>query len=239
MRAMLMAVILIVILVLAFLLHAAFPNALANDQSRQQLFMLVGWLVLMASGVALRFRSRPGSGLRSLAAWLLAALVLVWVYAYRFEAQEIGQRMLAVIFPSHGRVVATTRTAEQPGNAAGEVRFAVNREGYYQIDARVNGAYVTFLVDTGASDIVLAPADALRIGLSESQLSFTDRVETANGVAYVAPVTLRNLVIGPITLSQLPAKVNKAPMQYSLLGMRFLNQLHGWRVERQVLILQP
>jgi aspartyl protease family protein len=98
---------------------------------------------------------------------------------------------------------------------------------------------VSFLVDTGASDIVLTPEDAQRIGFAANQLRFSDRVETANGIAYVAPITLDTLVIGPIRLDRLPAKVNNAPMQYSLLGMRFLNQLHGWRVERQVLILQP
>jgi aspartyl protease family protein len=236
MRAILITVILVGFLALLLALHAAFPNALSSDQSRLQLMSSVGWLVLVVSGVVLRFRGQPGHALRAFAAWLLAALLLIAAYAYRFEAQEIGQRMLAVILPSHG-MTATTESAAD-GNA-GEVRFALNAEGHYQIDAKVNGTAVTFLVDTGASDVVLTPEDAQRIGFSGDQLKFTDRVETANGIAYVAPITLDALVIGPITLDRLPAKVNNAPMQYSLLGMRFLNQLHGWRVERQVLILQP
>lgn len=240
MRSTLFTVLLIAALVaLLFLLNNAFPNALSNEQNRIQVVLTLGWVVLLAAGVVLRFRSHPGTALRSLTAWLLAALVLIWVYAYRFEAQDIGQRMLAVIIPSRGMTVQPDQTSGQTSLSSSEVRFALNQDGHYQVDARVNGTYVTFMVDTGASDVVLTPEDADRIGFLTGQLNFTDRVETANGIAYVAPVILNNLVIGPISLSRLPAKVNNAPMQYSLLGMRFLNQLHGWRVEGQTLILQP
>jgi aspartyl protease family protein len=240
MRTMLIAGLLIVALAaLLILLNAAFPSALANEQNRVQVITTLGWLAFLATAMALRFRSHPGSALRSLTAWLLAALVLIWIYAYRFEAQEIGQRMLAVILPSRGIVVETNQGTGQPSLVSSEARFALNRDGHYQIDARVNGTYVTFMVDTGASDVVLTPEDARRVGFSASQLSFSDRVETANGIAYVAPVILNNLTVGPISLNRLPAKINNAPMQYSLLGMRFLNQLHGWRVEGETLILQP
>jgi aspartyl protease family protein len=227
---------------LILLLNSTFPNILADDQNRMQVFVTAGWLVLLISGVTLRFRSQPGTALRALAAWVLIALVLIWIYAYRFEAADIGNRMLGVILPSHGIVTAPDQQAslssgnQSTGNS--EVRFALNQDGHYQIDARVNGVYITFLVDTGATDIVLSPDDARRIGLSESQLNFSDRVMTANGVAYTAPVTLSNLTIGSITLNRMPAKVNHALMPYSLLGMRFLNQLHGWRVEGQTLILE-
>jgi aspartyl protease family protein len=236
MRKLLVMIVLVAFAALLLVLHAAFPAALSSDQSRLQLVSSIGWLVLVVGSVALRFHSQPGNALRAMAAWLLAALLLIAAYAYRFEAQEVGQRMLAVVLPSRGMTAAS---GSIDGAASGDVRFALNAEGHYQIDAAVNGQPVSFLVDTGASDIVLTPEDAQRIGFAANQLRFSDRVETANGIAYVAPITLDTLVIGPIRLDRLPAKVNNAPMQYSLLGMRFLNQLHGWRVERQVLILQP
>ena len=229
----LVAIIIVALAALLWVLNSAYPNVLADSQNRVQIFAMLGWLVLLAGGVVVRFRSNPGSALRSLAAWLLIALVLVWIYAYRFEAQQIGNRILAVLLPSHG-IVSTDnlQTDGTAGDAAsGEVRFALNQYGHYQIDARVNGVYVTFIVDTGASDVVLSPDDARRIGLADNQLNFSQRVETANGVGYAAPVTLNNIAIGPITVNRLPAMVNQAQMGYSLLGMRFLNKLHGWRVE--------
>jgi aspartyl protease family protein len=231
------------IIALVVALNSAFPNVLADDQSRIQIFATIGWLTLLIGGMALRFRSQPGTALRALAAWALVALVLIWIYAYRFEAGEIGNRMLGVLLPSHGIVTEPSQqvagvTSENGGGSGSEIRFALNQYGHYQVSARVNGTYVTFLVDTGASDVVLSLADARRIGMSESQLNFNERVETANGIAYAASVVLNNLTIGPIVINRMPAKINHSPMQYSLLGMRFLNQLHSWRVEGQTLILQ-
>jgi aspartyl protease family protein len=238
MRAWMIAVILIVATAaLIFLLNSVFPDALQDDDNRMQLFASLGWLALLGSSVVLRLRSRPGSSLRALAAWVLIFLVLVWVYAYRVEAMAIGQRLLAVLVPGHGY---TTTTANSDGTVSGqgEMRFAVNRDGHYQVNARVNGAYVTFLVDTGATDVVLTMLDAQRIGFDPAKLRFTQRAETANGVVRAAPVTLDEIALGPIVIGHLPASVNEAPMSQSLLGMRFLNQLKSWRVENQMLILQ-
>lgn len=238
-RAIIAGVAVAAIIALVLLLNSAFPNVLADGQSRVQVFATLGWLALLIGGVAVRFRSQPGSAIRALAAWALVALVLIWIYAYRFEATEIGNRMLGVLLPSHGIVTEPTQQAANSSfDSGGEVRFALNQYGHYQVAARVNGTYITFLVDTGASDVVLSPDDARRVGLAGGQLNFSDRVETANGVAYVASVVLNNLTVGPIVINGMPAKINQSPMQYSLLGMRFLNRLRGWRVEGQTLILQ-
>lgn len=228
------------IVALLFGLNYAFPSVLTNPDNRLRVFGTVGWLLLMVASVAIRSRNSAATALRSLAAWLLIGVALVWIYAYRFEAQAIGYRILGELLPSHPIDMAEQNGPDGSGaeTAIRQVRLTRNVEGHYQIDARVNGTYITFLVDTGATDVVLSPADARRIGFSEGQLNFSERAETANGTVYVAPVILNNLTIGSIIVNGLPAKVDKAPMEYSLLGMRFLNQLHGWRVEQQTLILE-
>lgn len=236
-KAIFASAIIVALIGLLLLLNNMFPTALGDDQTRATVFATAGWLVLLVGSIALRFRSQPGSALRAMAGCLLVVLVLIWGYAYRFEAQDIGNRMLSVLLPPQGVVSAPNQqTASNASGAVSEIRFALNQYGHYQVDARVNGTYITFLVDTGASDVVLSPDDAHRIGL-DGQLNFSDHVETANGTAYVAPITLNELTIGPIVMHRLPAKVNQAPMQYSLLGMRFLNQLSNWRVQGQTLIL--
>jgi aspartyl protease family protein len=240
MRAWVIAVILIVATAaLVFLLNSAFPDALQNEDNRLQLFGALGWLALLGSSLVLRLRSRPGSSLRALAAWVVVFLVLVWVYAYRAEALSIGQRLLAVLVPGRGYAVTENSGSNgSNGSGSGEMRFAVNRDGHYQVNARVNGAYVTFLVDTGATDVVLTMLDAQRIGFDPAKLRFTQRAETANGMVRAAPVTLDEIALGSIVIDHMPASVNEAPMSQSLLGMRFLNQLRSWRVEGQTLILQ-
>jgi clan AA aspartic protease (TIGR02281 family) len=113
-----------------------------------------------------------------------------------------------------------------------------NPGGHYVIEASVNGAPVTFLVDTGASDIVLTQGDARRIGLQPSALEYTQRFATANGEVRGAPVVLRELRIGQLRLFDVEASVNKAPLGISLLGMDFLEQLSSYEVERGRLILR-
>ena len=103
----------------------------------------------------------------------------------------------------------------------------------------MNGGRVTFMVDTGATDVVLAPADARRIGLDPAGLTFDQLASTANGTVTGAAIRLDSLAVGPIEMRDLPATVNGADMSESLLGMEFLNRLSGWRVENGVLTLVP
>lgn len=223
---------------IVLLLNNAFPDALQHDENRLQLFATLGWLVLLGSSVVVRLHSRPGSTLRAMAAWALIFLVLLWVYAYRFEMIAIGQRILAELVPGRGYTGTESVAASDGQSGSGEMRYAVNRDGHYQVTARVNGTFVTFLVDTGATDVVLSPLDAQRIGFDLRKLRFILRAETANGVVRAAPVTLDEIALGSIMVDHLPASVNEAPMSQSLLGMRFLSQLRSWRVEGQTLILQ-
>jgi clan AA aspartic protease (TIGR02281 family) len=110
--------------------------------------------------------------------------------------------------------------------------------GHFLVEAVVNGAPVTFLVDTGASDVVLTMADAERLGFRPENLRFTQRFATANGEVRGAPVVLREVRIGQFSLFDLPASVNEAPLRVSLLGMSFLKRLHGYSVEDGRLILR-
>jgi clan AA aspartic protease (TIGR02281 family) len=128
---------------------------------------------------------------------------------------------------------------EDAGNP-GDLEYVVEAGpgGHYLVEALVNGAPVTFLVDTGASDVVLILDDARRIGLEPRALAFTQRFSTANGEVRGAPVVLREIRIGQLYLYDVTASVNEAPLEVSLLGMSFLEQLSGYQVERGRLILR-
>jgi aspartyl protease family protein len=155
-------------------------------------------------------------------------LGLVGVYAFKNDAAFIGQRIIGALSPTQG----TTHDD-------GTISFPAGPDGHYHIQALVNGGRVTFMVDTGASDIVLTPADARRIGIDPATLEFDQFAETANGTVRGAAVRLDSLAVGPIEMRKIPAAVNGADMSESLLGMAFLNRLHGWRVENGELTLVP
>ena len=105
-------------------------------------------------------------------------------------------------------------------------------EGAYHVIGQVNGQPVNFLVDTGASDIVLSPADARRLGIDVAALSFTRPYEDrerhpGQGAAFTAD----SLAIGQLRLSNVAMSINQAPMSTSLLGMSFFKRIDLVRVQ--------
>ena len=78
----------------------------------------------------------------------------------------------------------------------GTLSFDAGPDGHFYIQALVNGGRVTFMVDTGATDVVLAPDDARRIGIDPASLVFDQFAETANGRVSGAAIRLDSLVVG-------------------------------------------
>lgn len=98
------------------------------------------------------------------------------------------------------------------------------RDGHYHLSLSVNGVPTDFLVDTGATDVVLTRRDAEAAGLDLENLNFIGRAKTANGEVRTAPVRLNTLSLGPVTDSNVYAVVNDGEMQQSLLGMGYLQR---------------
>ena len=96
--------------------------------------------------------------------------------------------------------------------------------GHYYIDTTVNGAAVRFVLDTGASALVLTQDDARRAGLEPSKLDYFSRAMTANGEVRTAPVRLESLTLGSVTDTNIAAVVNGGEMSESLMGMEYLQR---------------
>jgi aspartyl protease family protein len=113
--------------------------------------------------------------------------------------------------------------------AANSLVYTANQQGHVILDAAVNGAAVRLLVDTGASLVVLTPQDARAAGITPSELVYSHHVSTANGAARMAPVTLREIRIGQLSIYDVPAAVLEN-LNISLLGMSFLTRLQGYEM---------
>ena len=214
--------------VLVFGLNEVYPGTLDDPDSRMYLLTRIGWVALIGASVISAARFNPKTALRQAAIWVAIILGLVGLYSFKNDAAYIGQRFMGALSPTQG-----------VAHDDGTLSFDAGPDGHFRIQARVNGGRVTFMVDTGASDIVLTPGDARRIGIDPATLVFDQFAETANGTVSGAAIRLDSLVMGSIEMNQLPATVNGADMSESLLGMEFLNRLSGWRVEHGVLTLVP
>ncbi len=105
---------------------------------------------------------------------------------------------------------------------SGVITIPRSPDGHYYLKLDVNGAPIDFIVDTGATDIVLNEADAAAAGLDPANLNFFGRASTANGEVRTAAVRLDSVSIGPHTDTNVPAVVNDGELWQSLLGMGYL-----------------
>ena len=110
-------------------------------------------------------------------------------------------------------------------------------DGHYHLTLEINGAAVDFVVDTGASQVVLSQQDAARIGLDPATLDYSGNANTANGAVRTAPVILDQVVLGGITDRNIPAVVNGGAMDDSLLGMTYLGLYNRIEISDGQLVL--
>lgn len=131
-----------------------------------------------------------------------------------------------------------TSVPEERRRLAREIRIEADARGHFFLMATVDGVEIPFLLDTGASAVVLGPGDARRIGFRPAELDYSQRILTANGDVPGAPVTLREIRVGQLRVFDVPATVHGAPLPISLLGTSFLQRLEGYEVERDRLLLR-
>lgn len=178
---------------------------------------------------------------------LLGAVLAFWFWAQnRASLGRMLQQAIAwgLIFVGAIAVVGLwddIRRTARPGLAvvsdAGRVEVPQARDGHYYLTVLVNGTPVEFMVDTGASQVVLTEADAGRIGLDTADLAFVGRAMTANGEVQTAPVRLRTVELGPVIERNLRAFVNRGEMDKSLLGMSWLQRWQRIEITGGALVL--
>ena len=98
-----------------------------------------------------------------------------------------------------------------------------NRQGHYLTSGQINGVPVTFLLDTGATDVAIPAMIAGKAGLNRG---FATRAATANGVITVYSTRIDELIFGNITLHNVNASITPSMGGDTiLLGMSALKQL--------------
>jgi aspartyl protease family protein len=212
----LLAVLTIVLLVLVLQQSDAALLTRFEGSSIETKIMALAMIGMIALAL---FRQRFTRVLESVLIWAAIALLLALAYTYRFELRDVGERVLAELVPGHAATRGRT------------VEIARSSGGSFAVAAQVNGARVAMVLDTGASAVVLTQEAAKAAGLPLEILNYSVTVDTANGRARAAPVTLDRLAIGGITERSVPALVAQpGQLRVNLLGMSFLNRLESWEV---------
>lgn len=164
-------------------------------------------LLLVAVGgyLLVEFRGRMGQLARGLISW---GLIIVGLMAGYGLWQDMGGQF----------------TPRQSVAAGGEVTLPRAADGHYYVTLKVSGTAVEFMVDTGASTVVLSQDDARKLGIDPAGLVYLGRAQTANGLVRTARVMLEDVVLGGFEDPKLAAYVNDGEMDGSLLGMDYLGR---------------
>ena len=126
------------------------------------------------------------------------------------------------------------------GGAASEgtgqqIKLTAQTGGHFLTSGSINGRTVNFVVDTGATNVVLSAAEADRIGLAYKNGSLTYS-STANGTIVAYRVRLGSIRIGDVQVYDIDGTVVPAPMPFVLLGNSYLQRFQ-MRRENDLLTL--
>lgn len=171
-----------------------------------------GWIIV-------EYRGRLGFALRTALAWGMIFLGVMAGYA-------LWQDIRGDVMP---------RQAVMEGD---EVVLPRAPDGHYYVTLQINGEDVEFVVDTGATNVVLSQGDARRLGIDPASLAFSGMASTANGTVRTARVTLPEVRLGGLVDRDLRAYVTDGEMDISLLGMDYLGRFRI-AIENDEMVLRP
>ncbi len=140
----------------------------------------------------------------------------------------------------HPELRAPSAAAATLGGAeGGAAQITKDRDGHFWAQGAVDGKAVRFLVDTGATAVSLSMADAQRLGIDTSKLTYDYNVITADGRTRAASVHLASVAIAGAKVRDVDALVIEKGLENSLLGMSYLGRLSRFEATPTSLILHP
>ena len=195
-----------------------------NDLS--QIVYLVILILIMSYGMINRKEMSLKKIVKYFLIWSLIGLIIIALYAYRFEFNNFKERISGEINPTSAQL-----------NQQGQLIINISDDSHFYVKMLINKKPILFMVDTGASDIVLNLQDALKIGVNPKNLIFNRQFQTANGRVLGASIILKEVEISGIKFKDVRASVTNGEMGVNLLGMSFLRRFGKYEFYQDRLIL--
>ena len=120
-----------------------------------------------------------------------------------------------------------------------ELRVRMSPDGHFWVNATINGVERRMLIDSGATITAISESTARAAGVDAGTGLAPVVLRTANGVAPARTGSIDELRVGNIVARNLKIVTSPGLGGIDVIGMNFLSQLRGWRVEERTLILVP
>ncbi|PJI86904.1 TIGR02281 family clan AA aspartic protease [Sphingomonas koreensis] len=192
-----------------------------------QLVALVGFLVLVLGSLSIR-RLPLGFILKTVIGWAAIAGVIYLVVVNRHT-----------ILDQLNTIGSKVGISEAPQVAEGEtIRIQLSPDGHFWARATINGVERRMLIDSGATVSAISEETAQAAGIDYAR-GMPVSVSTANGTVEARRARAQRVEVGPLGTDDLTVFVASSFGDLDVLGMNFLSRLKSWRVEGNVLILEP
>lgn len=192
-----------------------------------QLVALVGFLVLVLGSLSIR-RLPLGFILKTVIGWSAIAGVIYLVVVNRHT-----------ILDQLNTIGSKVGISEAPQVAEGEtIRIQLSPDGHFWARATINGVERRMLIDSGATVSAISEETAQAAGIDYAR-GMPVSVSTANGTVEARRARAQRVEVGPLGTDDLTVFVASSFGDLDVLGMNFLSRLKSWRVEGNVLILEP
>jgi len=167
---------------------------------------------------------------------LFFAAVLVVAGGY---AAGYADRIVETRSDAQASLVQPGYEPREPNTSGRSLMLESDRQGHFQVEARVEGRFVDFVVDTGASLVVLRESSAAQAGIRPQPRDYTAVAVTANGKIKAARATIERIEVGGITVYDVPAMVlPDEALAKNLLGVSFLSRLKRYEYANGRLVLE-
>jgi aspartyl protease family protein len=198
---------------------------LNSDETGNFIYLII-LLAFIASGFLFKGKIEASKAAVHLFVWTIFILILVSLYSFRHDFFNLKDRITSELFPARAMRIDRDKLSIQ-----------ASKNGHYYINLNVNYKKVKFMIDTGASDIVLNQEDAKKANINMNDLSYTKIYQTANGKSMAASTIVDSIEISGVIFHNVRVSVNQSDMGTSLLGLSFLKKFKKYEFYQDQLIL--
>ena len=182
-------------------------------------------ILLLVSSLAAR-RLPLGYVAKAGLAWIAIFATLFAIFSFRFEFIGIWERVKADISGTAGQNISSEA-----------IELRRQDDGHYWLMVDINGKPLRFMLDSGATMTAINATTASEVGVEAD--GYPIILSTANGRITAKRGVVRSLSVGPHSIENHQVVVSERFGDVNVLGMNFLNSMQGWRVEANMMVLQP
>lgn len=187
------------------------------------------YLVILTVLLLMGFSNSKISGhkiIQYVAMWSVIGLIALIFYSYRHEFNDVKNRISAELFPSK----AIVKNHEQ-------LVISISQDNHYYLTIKINNQFIKFMIDTGASDVVIDKNLATKLGINTENLYYDKIFQTANGQVRGASIYFNEIDVSGVKFHNVIASITSSDLAVPLLGMSFLKRFYKYEFYRDKLVL--